>query len=52
MVSGQELSLRCCMTFSIGSSEGVPTEEGLNKDAEAVLQFAVKHPKWELFANF
>lgn len=28
-----------------GSSEGEPSEDGLNLDADAVLEFAVQHPK-------
>jgi len=28
-----------------GLSEGVPTEDGLNKDADAVLKYALNHPK-------
>jgi hypothetical protein len=28
-----------------GRSEGVPTEKGINLDAEAVLKFAKGHPR-------
>lgn len=31
--------------FSAGRSEGIPSEKGINLDAEAVLKFALAHPR-------
>ena len=33
-------------TYLPGSSTGEPTEDGLNIDGDAVLQFAASHPKY------
>lgn len=32
--------------YTPGSSTGEPTEDGLNNDGDAVLQFAASHPKY------
>ena len=33
-----------CILLYVGSSDGEPTEAGLNLDADAVLQYLEQHP--------
>ena len=42
--SSVQISIKI-IDIKIGHSDGTPNEVGLNRDAEAVLEFALKHPK-------
>lgn len=49
-----DVGLNTIWRYVAGRSEGVPSEKGINLDAEAVLKFAKAHPRYctELFYEF
>lgn len=36
----------------VGRSDGIPSESGINLDADAVLKYCVKHPRYTIFTCY